>query len=418
MSLLCPSRAAEKVAWRDCFGDYTRWKLNGGSTVGGTAVLSGGLFLSASGDYVDYTISSALLGQVKSIRIEFTPDWSWDDNTLHDLVVTGAPVCGVYKRADNKIRVDWDGSTIYDVYLDLSGIWRTNHKNVIVVALETGSIQVYINGQSHGSSASAFAMATGPTSLSVSSATNTATGVVHSVSFYKRKWALLDASADWYPGGLFGYTNRALVRLDCDSATNRRTLYQTLNKAKNSSYYRLGDGAGNAAPSYLAPGFRGDGSTKYIYSPASSIAGLIGITIICSVKLATSTSGEDYICTYLKAGGANGMDITQNALTITSRLATTTASRTLTWTAPGYGKFTFTRTYNGTDCSLYVGRRSVDSGALDVGAGIQHDSGEGTLLAANTSTGFWGGDLYKFHIYPFCLSPIQLDDAWNMAGVL
>jgi len=275
MQSVYPSRACERVLFRERFRDVPTVQRNGG-TLTGSPTVRDGVSLDGSTQYVAYDITGVLDGKREvSLVVEFTPDFDTDANDTYyfcDTTATMQFTCSKRSNAEsNYLQITFSGSYIANIAeATYSPYWLVGERNVLVISSQSGDTNAWMNGtQILTADASTWTSKT-PTGLWVGSTnggTNQFDGVIHSISFHACLLDQEDAQAI-YDGRLFDYPQRCSLWLDMAEAIIDGSNDRTLDKSRHGHAVPLGDGAGAGTPAWESPGFTFDAVDDYLTLPA------------------------------------------------------------------------------------------------------------------------------------------------------
>lgn len=217
-----PSRAAERVVFRELFTDYASVHRNGGTLIGSPTVKDG-VTLDGSTQYVTYGESGRLASPVISFVAEFVPTFSPDDSVAH--FIFDSPTAERYalvKSSSDQLQVVLGGQFIGGiVYSSWSAYWRAGERNTIVVASESGDTDMWLNGNKIMDGDVSIWTPKHPQSFRIGAPSvglGYFSGVIHSVSAHSRRFTAQDVAA-LEAGTLWTYQNRALCYFDMKEQT-------------------------------------------------------------------------------------------------------------------------------------------------------------------------------------------------------
>ncbi|MCP4573352.1 MAG: hypothetical protein GY838_13435 [bacterium] len=215
-----PSRAAERVVFREQFRNPADVVRNGGTLVGSPEVKDG-VVLDGATQYVSFLESFAFGTTEHSIVLEFIPTVAHDSATMY--LIDSGP--------SDRYRVYLAAGALYVGYSDtiiasiseptISGLWVIGEVNRLVISTTSGDTDVFFSGTSvlsGGATAwdpvQSEALYLGATR----SGTSHLTGTIKSFSTHARRLTQADVTA-MEEGRLWSYMNRASVALDMAEAT-------------------------------------------------------------------------------------------------------------------------------------------------------------------------------------------------------
>jgi hypothetical protein len=164
---------ANGCVWSEMFRNVDEVGRNSGSVIGGAPV-DDGVTLDGSTQRVDYVENGELEKTKQSVAIEFYPDFAADDSAFHYWMDTDTNSVSMYHRNDNSLRLNLGGTLVLNIALgSYSAHWVTGGRNVIVLAGTTGNNAAYLNGNSIGTSGTAWTAAASAAIKLGSSSSNT-----------------------------------------------------------------------------------------------------------------------------------------------------------------------------------------------------------------------------------------------------
>ncbi|MFH1265295.1 MAG: hypothetical protein ABIK89_06165 [Planctomycetota bacterium] len=232
MSSVYPSRAAERVLWRERFESPAKVHANGGTLYGG-AVPNRGLPLDrASSQYAIFSIGATDLTRPEiNGEIVFSPNFAPDGGGansyfFYDTYSGGGNRYAMYRQGSGGAYVMsfFVGGAVVGVVAlaTYAPYWLEGEKNRVLFSSVSGATLIWLNGHLISSDATAWSPLY-PTAIAIGSGwngTENLDGTLYDVTF--RAGLLTQADVDAIESGdLFNYMNRANLVLDMKEQTER-----------------------------------------------------------------------------------------------------------------------------------------------------------------------------------------------------
>jgi len=149
-SRVYPSRAAERIVFRELFRNAATVQRNGGTLVGNPEVQSG-VTLDGSTQYVTYPIAGIFDVSQFTIVQRIIPHFDWDADSNNYFWSSTSNSTFLFKRnnaSNNDLVLQVNGTVIASIpAVTYSPYWRVNELNRLVVAVESGNTNAWLNNQ-------------------------------------------------------------------------------------------------------------------------------------------------------------------------------------------------------------------------------------------------------------------------------
>ncbi len=413
-----PSELARGLVFQELFTSAANIALNRGVVTGALEYRDKGAYFDGTNDYITYANKGNLSQQsYLSFVIEFTPAFAHNDGADHFFFDTTAGARTVfYKSAASQLIFNFFGTGVFVLAAAAySAYWKTNQRNVFVIAGTTGAQKMYLNGVEVGSASTAYTKATN-TNFYIG-ASNAGTlkfiGVMHSFKIFISNISALTAqeALDYYTNQTFNYNKRATFILpmtaDCHDATNVRTL----DVSGKGNHFTFGDGStASTFPTKLARrGYSFDGGDYMTRAPVQTSGNTI---TVCALIDMTSIASEQSIVSQDRTDGAAPVTFLLHNYSGNFQFYSGNASASSAANFPNQKGLSFlVGQYDGTSTKIW---RNLVAGtnaatpialaynALDVSSIGRRANGTVKLAAGN--------NVLFAAVFPFALTPLQVAD--------
>lgn len=272
-----PSRAAERVLFRELFENPVTVHRNGGTIVGG-AVPNKGLTLDGETQWATFDIGSDLFSRdVVSFVFEFTPDFSASEVETRYLWDSTSTDRTFLYRHSSQVLVCYVGTSYVAASLAAFGpVWQQGGRNTLVAVFDGTNATMWLNGSQIATRATSLDRIT-PMHLHVGASYgggNRYVGEIHGLSIHGRAFSADDV-AEIEGRSLWSFRKRANLWLDMREQTVDGGLTLTRDETHGVDAL-LGDGVTlSKMPEFQNPGFDLNGSSEYfeILEPGGFIGG-------------------------------------------------------------------------------------------------------------------------------------------------
>lgn len=150
MNSVYPSRAAEKVLFREQFRNAADVARNGGTLVG-APVIKDGAILDGAADYTVHALAGLLSGRsILSSRLEIWPDFDYDLNDVISLFSSTSNHYRAYKHNNaggNVLGIVLGGTLVQEIASAVwSPSWVVGGRNTLVISSNGATTDAWLNG--------------------------------------------------------------------------------------------------------------------------------------------------------------------------------------------------------------------------------------------------------------------------------
>ena len=422
-----PAERAVGCSFAENFVSQADVELNGG-TVAGTPTIDFGATFDGTTDYISYVLDGKEFNSDElSIVIEFNPDFEADDDEDHCLMGGGSSDdYWLLKHNANSIRLDLGNTTIgYIPLLDYQSYWNVGSRNVIVVSGTSGNTSVWLNGNVILDEKNTVWTETIIDNMTIgsrhSSKSSFFVGTISNFQVYKSLLTAQDA-LNFYNNDTYNYRNKAVLDLPMGMAQHDPTNVRCLDVSGNGKHAQFGDGSTSTTypTKQTTHGYDFDGGDYMIATPDLNVGDSGSLAFV--MEFSPDFNYDENAVTYLYGSTAESIfavikqnNASSNVLDIwmgnekIDSIAEATYSPY--WRKGQRNELIISGT--GGDGSSNITRAWLN------GVEIMNDTVEwygGTdvtslTMGASYSIGnFFNGKITSFQVYPFILTPTQVQD--------
>jgi len=395
--------------------------IKNGGTVTGDPTIDFGATFDGTTDYISYVLDGKEFNSDElSIVIEFNPDFEADDDEDHCLMGGGSSDdYWLLKHNANSIRLDLGNTTIgYIPLLDYQSYWNVGSRNVIVVSGTSGNTSVWLNGNVILDEKNTVWTETIIDNMTIgsrhSSKSSFFVGTISNFQVYKSLLTAQDA-LNFYNNDTYNYRNKAVLDLPMGMAQHDPTNVRCLDVSGNGKHAQFGDGSTSTTypTKQTTHGYDFDGG-DYLTGTATGLFNSAEISIVCEFYPDFAT--DDDVSAFL----LSSTDTTEYRIQKFNNFEANVLFMKLGDTSFGIAEATYSPYW-------YVGQKNVlvisgTTGATDVWLnGHQILTADNTAWSPTNPANFWIGSNYNaaslfngkitgFQVYPFLLTPTQVQD--------